>query len=221
MTKEKILGIDTCAGPHWREFHLTISYYMVSFGEKESLIWDSLFYYVKEILVKGLFHEQRGFTMFILPLTLKFLSQVNELKIFYDLYSSQPTRYGFSNFIFLTTAFFCAGNTFAIWPSTWPWRVVSLEIASKPTLGDTFMIRLNTELTHAIWVFPLCFDGIFFFLHEETKQINSEFVFWWYLFLVMPAYVFNRVFKATSHFITILSKLTSIQTIVLLLLPIC
>lgn len=55
---------------------------------------------------------------------------------------------------------------------------ISLEIASKPTLGDTFMIRLNTELTHAIWVFPLCFDGIFFFLHEETKQINSEFVFW-------------------------------------------
>lgn len=38
MTKEKILGIDMCAGPHWREFHLTISYYMVSFGERESMI---------------------------------------------------------------------------------------------------------------------------------------------------------------------------------------
>lgn len=59
MTKEKILGIDMCAGPHWREFHLTISYYMVSFGERESMIWDSLFYYVKEILVKGLFHDQK------------------------------------------------------------------------------------------------------------------------------------------------------------------
>ena len=91
MTMEKTLGIDTCAGPRWREFHLTISYYMVSFGEKESLIWDSLFYYVKEILVKGLFYEQRGFMIFMLPLTLKFLSQVNELKIFYDLYSPQST----------------------------------------------------------------------------------------------------------------------------------
>ena len=51
--------------------------------------------------------------------------------------------------------------------------------ASKPTFGGTFMIRLNTEFTHPIWVFPLCFDGIFFFfLHEETKQNNSEFVFW-------------------------------------------
>ena len=48
-------GKDTrnwlCAGPHRREFPVTISYYMVSFRQKASLIWDSLFYCVREILV--------------------------------------------------------------------------------------------------------------------------------------------------------------------------
>ena len=69
---------------------------------------------------------------------------------------------------------------------------------------------LNSFILLGFFLFVL----IFFPLHEETKQFNSEFVFWWQLFLVLPAYVFKmRVFKTTAHFSTILSKLTSTQTI--------
>lgn len=37
---------------------------MVSFKERKRLIWDSLFYWVKEILVKGLLHEQGYYFLF-------------------------------------------------------------------------------------------------------------------------------------------------------------
>lgn len=75
--------------------------------------------------------------------------------------------------------------------------------ASKPTLGDTFMVRLNTELTHPIWVFPLCFDGIFFFMRKQNRSILNLYSGDTFSWLCQPMFAiggFSKLLRISSPF---------------------
>lgn len=194
-------------------------------GEKERPVGVSLFYCVKEILVTEIFHEQRKtiYDAILYRITspeiciadkwtkgllLLVVSTVNTLCFSVLFSEQQPSSVEGTRF----------QSDLPLGHGGW---AASRHLLSEPVLGGTFLMRLNIEFIHPTWVFPLCFDVLFFFFHEETRQFNTEFVFWWHFFLVMPAYFLERrVFNMTSYFITILFKLTGVQAI-MLLLPIC
>lgn len=230
MTMEKTLRTDMVHSSASEEVLLNcISSDMVSSGERESLIWDS----VQEILVKRLFHEQRWFKVliFILPVILKFLSQPKNLKVSNDLSSPPSILYGFSDVIFCTiAATFCAGKRFTIRlplgrEGSWP-HVCSVSPLPSPhsTPPPRFGRYSRDWVEQRIHSPCLGFSSLFWFFFSSMKKHNhsipdlySDCTFSWGH---QPMFLEKSVFKVTSHFIT-LSKLAGTQTPGLLLLHLC
>lgn len=103
-------------------------------------------------------------------------------------------------------------GTFILWYSSWPWRVLVSVFAKWATFWEAVSWLVEHWIHSSLQVFS---SLIWFFSSSwRNKTIQFEFVFWWQLFLVLPAYIFKmRGFLNYTHFSTILSKLTSIQTI--------
>ena len=140
--------------------------------------------------------------------------------------SPQSTFYGFSDFIFLAAAAFCAGKMFTVWPYAWWWSTYGRpdwrHLLKKPALGGTLMISSHSEAVGYLGFSSLLWCVLSFL--SSWRNITIQFwlcmqtVFSWFH---QPAFLEKGVFKVTFHFIPIWSKPIHIQTIVLLLLDIC